>query len=75
MSVKFKDIKLGDVIKAREPYATHEEYYMKIRCLYEGSNAVRLKDGKTIQFNNLADVTKVEVDVYNLVKCVDEQEV
>lgn len=73
MSVKFKDVELGEVIKAREPYATHDEYYMKIRCIYEGSNAVRIKDGRTIQFNNLTDVTKVEVDGLDLVEYIDEQ--
>lgn len=73
MKVKFKDIKLSEVIKAREPYATREEYYMKIKCIYEGSNAVRIKDGRTVQFNNLTDVTKVEVDGLDLVKYIDEQ--
>ena len=65
--MKFMDINFGDVFKAREPYCKEERHYIKIRCTYEGSNAARLTDGFTVQFNNLTDVTKVNICISELV--------
>ena len=66
--MKFIDLKRGEVFKAREPYVKDEEYYMAAYDNTMREIAVRLKDGRTIQFNNLADVTKVDVNVLELVK-------
>ena len=71
--MKIMDIRLGEAFKAREPYCKEERYYMKIRCTYEGSNAARLTDGMTVQFNNLADVTKVDVCISELVEEADTE--
>lgn len=71
--MKIMDIRLGEAFKAREPYCKEERYYMKIRCTFEGSNAVRLNDGIAVHFDNLVDATKVDVCISELVEEVDTE--
>lgn len=66
--MKVMDIKCGEVFKAHEPYCKEERYYIKIRCTYEGANAARLTDGIAVQFNDLTDVTKVDICLSELVE-------
>lgn len=71
--MKFIDLKRGEVFKAYEPYEKNEEYYMAVYDNTMREIAVRLKDGRTIQFNNLSDVTKVDVNVLELVEEADKE--
>ena len=66
--MKVKDLETGRLFIATEPYSKHLDFYMKIQCSYEGSNAVRLRDGIAIQFNAFTDVTEIEFDLIEYLK-------
>lgn len=70
--MKVKDLELGRLFVATEPYSKHEDFYMKIQCSYEGANAVRLRDGIAIKLNAFADVTELGVDLVEYLKGIYE---
>ena len=67
MSMKYKDLKLCDVFKGREPSEKNEDYYMVIRHSLLGRRALRLRDGWVTEFNANSDVAKIDINVLDLI--------